>query len=225
MTAAARDTLIAHGVDEAHPPGAVHRLCQNRSTPGITNPPPSPSTIREQETFDLVAGDSILEGALQIRSARPYSCMGARAAPAGRSCLTGQSRWTRTSRSGATTSTRLHLTCQSHQQAPPCRSTTTHKNRDGFENNRVRTKARTAGCSRWPRAAPPMHRRSADPTGHSCATCKTRSSTLCNQTLIGAWPRSDSTATLEATISSRAPRPNSNRACLTYVTRGACGER
>lgn len=36
---------------------------------------------------------------------------------------------------------------------------------------------------------------------------------LCNQPLIGAWPRSDSTATLEATISSRAPRPNSNRAC------------
>ena len=33
------------------------------------------------------------------------------------------------------------------------------------------------------------------------------------QPLIGAWPRSDSTATLEATISSRAPRPNSNRAC------------
>ncbi len=30
----------------------------------------------QQETFDLVAGDSILEGALQVRSDAPYSCMG-----------------------------------------------------------------------------------------------------------------------------------------------------
>ncbi|MGB7872499.1 MAG: hypothetical protein WBM01_30275 [Mycobacterium sp.] len=47
---------------------------------------------------------------------------------------------------------------------------------------------------------------------------------LCNQPLIGAWPRSDSTATLEPTISSRAPRPKQS-CLLTYVTRGACGER
>jgi ring-1,2-phenylacetyl-CoA epoxidase subunit PaaE len=78
MTAAARDTLIAHGVDEEH----IHLelftgYAKTEAPQGDYQSATVTFTLSgEQETFDLVAGDSILEGALQIRSDAPYSCMG-----------------------------------------------------------------------------------------------------------------------------------------------------
>ena len=78
MTAAARDTLIAHGVDEEH----IHLelftgYAKTEAPQGDYQSATVTFTLSgQQETFDLVAGDSILEGALQIRSDAPYSCMG-----------------------------------------------------------------------------------------------------------------------------------------------------
>ena len=78
MTAAARDTLIAHGVDEEH----IHLelftgYAKTEAPQGDYQSATVTFTLSgQQETFELVAGDSILEGALQIRSDAPYSCMG-----------------------------------------------------------------------------------------------------------------------------------------------------
>jgi ferredoxin-NADP reductase/fatty acid desaturase len=78
LTAAARETLIDHGVDAER----IHlELFTGYAKAEAPKRGYQPATVTfalsgQQETFDLVPGDSILEGALQVRSDAPYSCMG-----------------------------------------------------------------------------------------------------------------------------------------------------
>jgi ferredoxin-NADP reductase len=104
MSTAARDTLTEHGVDPerihldlftGYEKAAAHKRDYQAATVTFT-------LSGQQATFDLTPGDSILEGALQLRSDAPYACMAARAAHAGPSCSTAPWRWIRTSRWAAT---------------------------------------------------------------------------------------------------------------------------
>jgi fatty acid desaturase/ferredoxin-NADP reductase len=78
MTTAVRDTLIEHHVDAEH----IHlELFYGYDTPPSTKHAYEAATVTftlsgQQFSFDLVPGDSILEGALQQRSDAPYACMG-----------------------------------------------------------------------------------------------------------------------------------------------------
>jgi ferredoxin-NADP reductase len=78
MTTAVRDTLIEHHVDAEH----IHlELFYGYDTPPSTKRAYEAATVTftlsgQQFSFDLVPGDSILEGALQQRSDAPYACMG-----------------------------------------------------------------------------------------------------------------------------------------------------
>ncbi|MBX9640239.1 MAG: 2Fe-2S iron-sulfur cluster binding domain-containing protein, partial [Mycobacteriaceae bacterium] len=77
MATTMRDTLLEHGVE----PERIHlELFYGYDTP-VTDHAYAAAAVTftlsgEQVTFDLTAGDSILEGALQRRSDAPYSCMG-----------------------------------------------------------------------------------------------------------------------------------------------------
>src|SRR6201993_82100 len=78
MSATARDTLIRHGVD----PERIHlELFTGYEKTKAPRPAQGPATVTftlsgRRATFDLAPGDSILEGALQLRSDAPYACMG-----------------------------------------------------------------------------------------------------------------------------------------------------
>lgn len=77
MATTMRDTLLEHGVE----PERIHlELFYGYDTP-VTDHAYATAAVTftlsgEQVTFDLTAGDSILEGALQRRSDAPYACMG-----------------------------------------------------------------------------------------------------------------------------------------------------
>jgi ferredoxin-NADP reductase len=81
MTTAVREKLIEHHVDAEHihlelfygydtsPFGPVASHAYDAATVTFT-------LSGQQFSYDLVPGDSILEGALQVRSDAPYACMG-----------------------------------------------------------------------------------------------------------------------------------------------------
>jgi ferredoxin-NADP reductase/fatty acid desaturase len=78
MSTTARDTLIKHGVDSER----IHlELFTGYEKVKAPRRGREPATVTftlsgRQATFDLAPGDSILEGALQLRSDAPYACMG-----------------------------------------------------------------------------------------------------------------------------------------------------
>jgi len=78
MTTTAREALIGHGVA----PERIHsELFFGYDTSPAAERTYETATVTftlsgKQMTFDLAAGDSILEGALQLRSDAPYACMG-----------------------------------------------------------------------------------------------------------------------------------------------------
>ena len=78
MTTAVRDTLIEHHVDAEH----IHlELFYGYDGAPSTERAYEAATVTftlsgQQYSFDLMPGDSILEGALQQRSDAPYACMG-----------------------------------------------------------------------------------------------------------------------------------------------------
>jgi ring-1,2-phenylacetyl-CoA epoxidase subunit PaaE len=78
MTTAVRELLIEHCVDSER----IHlELFYGFDTAPTTEHPYEAATVTftlsgDKATFDLVPGDSILEGALQLRSDAPYACMG-----------------------------------------------------------------------------------------------------------------------------------------------------
>jgi fatty acid desaturase/ferredoxin-NADP reductase len=78
MSTTARDTLIEHGVD----PERIHlELFTGYEKVKAPRPSHEPATVTftlsgREATFDLAPGDSILEGALQLRTDAPYACMG-----------------------------------------------------------------------------------------------------------------------------------------------------
>lgn len=78
MATAVRETLIEHGVDSER----IHlELFYGFDTPPVTRPSYAGATVTftlsgQRAIFDLVPGDSILEGALGLRSDAPYACMG-----------------------------------------------------------------------------------------------------------------------------------------------------
>ena len=106
----ARDTLIEHGVDAEH----IHLELffgydkSASADSAITRPRPSRSRFPgSEETVDLAPGDSILEAHCRSAATPPTRAWAAPAAPAGRKLRRrAPSRWTRTSRSAAPTSTR-----------------------------------------------------------------------------------------------------------------------
>jgi len=78
MAATAREVLIEHCVDPqrihlelffGYDTSPANERCYETATVTFT-------LSGKQATFDLVPGDSILEGALQLRSDVPYACMG-----------------------------------------------------------------------------------------------------------------------------------------------------
>jgi phenylacetate-CoA oxygenase/reductase PaaK subunit len=81
MVQTARDTLVAHGVD----PAQIHLELFYGYSDGDgasrarENAQPSAVTVLlsgEETTLDLAPGESVLEGALRLRSDVPYACMG-----------------------------------------------------------------------------------------------------------------------------------------------------
>ena len=175
VTAAARDTLIAHGVDEnihlelftGYAKTEAHRDYQSATV--------TFTTIRAAgDVQAAVAGDSILEGALQpqrhpLLLHGPYRPLRAK-------LLDGTAAMDQNFalRAHFDLDARYVLTCGPIQQAPPCRSTTTHKETEMAS----RTTAPKAPHG-WLHGRAPHRRSLRSPTRHSCATCKTRSSTFC----------------------------------------------
>lgn len=78
MSAAARETLLNHGVAEER----IHlELFTGYQKSEVAQRSSAPATVTfrlsgKEASIDLPAGDSILEGVLQVRADAPYSCMG-----------------------------------------------------------------------------------------------------------------------------------------------------
>ncbi len=124
MTTTVRDMLIEHCVDSER----IHlELFYGYDTQAF-----GPATERgydgatvtftlsgQQETFDLVAGDSILEGALQRRSDVPYACMGGACGTCRAKLLEGDVEMDQNFALGkAELDAGYILTCQSHPTTP-----------------------------------------------------------------------------------------------------------
>lgn len=124
MTTAVRDTLIEHGVD---PERIRLELFHGFDTAGF-----APAAERSfqaatvtftlggrQDTFDLVPGDSILEGALQVRDDAPYACMGGACGTCRAKLLEGTVEMDHNFALGrAELDAGYILTCQSHPTSP-----------------------------------------------------------------------------------------------------------
>jgi fatty acid desaturase/ferredoxin-NADP reductase len=81
MTTTVRDTLLEHCVDADRVHLELFHGFDTRAVGPATERSYEAATVTftlggQQDTFDLVSGDSILEGALQRRSDAPYACMG-----------------------------------------------------------------------------------------------------------------------------------------------------
>jgi fatty acid desaturase/ferredoxin-NADP reductase len=78
MSTMARDTLIEYGVDSDRIHLELFTGYAKATAPARDHQAATVSfrLSGQQATFDLVPGDSILEGALQVRSDAPYACMG-----------------------------------------------------------------------------------------------------------------------------------------------------
>ena len=183
MTARPRHADRARRRRGAHPPRAVLRLRQNRSTP--TRLPGRHGhlhALRARRRRSTSRRRLDPRGGAPDRPDAPYACMGGACGTCRAKLLDGTVEMDHNFALGQRRPGRRlrpHLPVAPHQPRRDRRLRRIRKPRWLREQQGPHRKSRTAGCSRWPRAAPPMHRRSADPTRHSCATCKTRSSTFC----------------------------------------------
>jgi phenylacetate-CoA oxygenase/reductase PaaK subunit len=121
LTATVRDTLIEHGVDADH----IHlELFFGYDTGAAPARDYAPATVTfrlsgREQTFDLVSGESILEGALQVRSDAPYACMGGACGTCRAKLLEGHVEMDHNFALGqAELDQGYVLTCQSHPTSP-----------------------------------------------------------------------------------------------------------
>ncbi|BBX75979.1 fatty acid desaturase [Mycobacterium shinjukuense] len=121
MTTTVRDTLIEYGVDTER----IHlELFYGFDTPAATHRSYEGATVTftlsgQQATFDLVPGDSILEGALQLRSDAPYACMGGACGTCRAKLIEGNVEMDHNFALGrAELDAGYILTCQSHPTTP-----------------------------------------------------------------------------------------------------------
>lgn len=121
MTAAARETLINHGVEAER----IHlELFTGYEKVAAPQRDYASATVNftlsgRRETFDLAPGESILEGALQIRSDAPYACMGGACGTCRAKLLDGTVEMDQNFALGpAELEAGYVLTCQSHPTSP-----------------------------------------------------------------------------------------------------------
>jgi ring-1,2-phenylacetyl-CoA epoxidase subunit PaaE len=121
MTTTVREKLIEHGVDSER----IHlELFYGYDTPPSTEHAYAAATVTftlsgEQFSVDLVPGDSILEGALQLRDDAPYACMGGACGTCRAKLLDGTVEMDHNFALGqAELDAGYILTCQSHPTSP-----------------------------------------------------------------------------------------------------------
>jgi fatty acid desaturase/ferredoxin-NADP reductase len=122
MSTTARQTLISHGVDEER----IHLELFTGYEKAALMPRRgyAPATVTftlsgREATVDLAPGDSILEGALQVRSDAPYSCMGGACGTCRAKLLAGTVEMDQNFALGsAELDAGYVLTCQSHPTSP-----------------------------------------------------------------------------------------------------------
>ncbi|OSC38505.1 fatty acid desaturase [Mycobacterium decipiens] len=121
MTTTVRDTLIEHCVD----PDRIHlELFFGYDTRPATDRGYAAATVTftlsgQQQTLDLVPGDSILEGALQLRDDAPYACMGGACGTCRAKLIEGEVEMDHNFALGrAELDAGYILTCQSHPTTP-----------------------------------------------------------------------------------------------------------
>jgi ferredoxin len=121
MSTMARDTLIEHGVD----PQRIHlELFTGYETAAAPKRDYQAASVTftlsgQEATFDLTPGDSILEGALQLRSDAPYACMGGACGTCRAKLLDGTAEMDQNFALGPDELDAGYvLTCQSHPTSP-----------------------------------------------------------------------------------------------------------
>jgi fatty acid desaturase/ferredoxin-NADP reductase len=121
MTTTVREMLIEHCVDSER----IHlELFHGYANEPVTERGYEGATVTftlsgQKDTFDLVAGDSILEGALQRRSDVPYACMGGACGTCRAKLLEGDVEMDQNFALGkAELDAGYILTCQSHPTTP-----------------------------------------------------------------------------------------------------------
>jgi len=121
MSTTARDTLLRHGVDAER----IHvELFTGYDKTAEPQREYEAATVTfrlsgQEATFDLAAGDSILEGALQIRNDAPYACMGGACGTCRAKLLKGTVEMDQNFALGpAELEAGYVLTCQSHPTSP-----------------------------------------------------------------------------------------------------------
>jgi phenylacetate-CoA oxygenase/reductase PaaK subunit len=123
LTVMAREALIEHGAA----PEQVHLelfygYSDNGAAPARADAPPATVTIKldgQEETFELSGGETILEGALQVRSDAPYACMGGACGTCKAKLLEGDVEMDHNFALGQDELERGYvLTCQSHPTSP-----------------------------------------------------------------------------------------------------------
>lgn len=121
MSTGARETLIEHGVDSER----IHlELFTGYERDGSADHLYEDATVTftlsgREATFELPAGDSILEGALQVRSDTPYSCLGGACGTCRAKLITGTVEMEQNFALGrAELDAGYILTCQSHPTSP-----------------------------------------------------------------------------------------------------------
>ena len=121
MSTTVRDMLIEHCVDSER----IHlELFFGYDTPPATERAYEAATVTftlsgQQDTYDLVPGDSILEGVLQRRGDAPYACMGGACGTCRAKLVEGDVEMDRNFALGqAELDAGCILTCQSHPTTP-----------------------------------------------------------------------------------------------------------
>ncbi len=123
LVASARETLVEHGVDPDHVHVELfHGYAPAEREPRVLGAEPCAVTIRlsgEQAEFTLAGGDSILEGALRIRSDVPYACMGGACGTCRAKLVEGEVRMERNfALDKNEVANGFVLTCQAHPLTP-----------------------------------------------------------------------------------------------------------
>ncbi|OOK63290.1 2Fe-2S iron-sulfur cluster binding domain protein, partial [Mycobacterium kansasii] len=121
MTVAVRESLVEHCVDPEH----IHlELFYGYDTSEAPERSYEAATVTftlsgQTATFDLVPGDSILEGALQVRDDAPYACMGGACGTCRAKLIDGNVEMDHNFALGqAELDAGYILTCQSHPTTP-----------------------------------------------------------------------------------------------------------